>query len=204
MKTALILFHKNLSRYPIGWIAEYKNSIRNQSYRNFSIYELNYGGGEERIFEESFFDSVPMADHAEAHNYLIDDLFKKDYDLILNTNVDDVYPLDRVEIQVSSFDSLIPVSSGNYVGFRENNKYSPTSFHTMNIGEEFKKDHNIIAHPACAYTKSLLDYNESLISNEIPSDDFQMWKRLLGKGCKFNILPNVLLYYRISDLKTGN
>ena len=73
----------------------------------------------------------------------------------------------------------------------------------MNQAERtFSNNHNIVAHPACAYTRKILDYNEKLISEEIASDDFCMWKRLLAKGAKFKIIPDVLLYYRISELKT--
>lgn len=203
MKTALIAFHKNIGRYPVEWIERYKESIINQTNRDFDIFELNYGGGDERIFEDSEFISLELKDHAEAHNYLLEKCFSLDYDLILNTNVDDKYPLDRVKIQIDNFDPEFSVISGNYVSFSEvRENIHGTKFHELDIAKEFSNNHNIIAHPACAYTRKILEYNERLISEEIASDDFCMWKRLLSKGAKFKILPNVLLYYRISELKT--
>lgn len=204
MRTALICFHKNIGRYPKEWIDLYRDSILNQTFRDFSILELNYGGTEERIFGNSHFISLKLKDHAEAHNYLLDCAFYEfDYDFVLNTNVDDKYPLDRVEIQIKNFDPEFSVISGNYTSFNEEiSEINTTSFHTMDIEREFLKNHNIISHPACGYSRKMLEYKESLLSEQIPSDDFQMWKRLLGKGAKFKILPNVLMFYRISNLKT--
>lgn len=203
MKTALIVFHKNVERYPVKWIEKYKESIINQTNRDFDIFELNYGGGDERIFEDSEFISLELKDHAQAHNYLLKKCFSMNYDLILNSNVDDKYPLDRVKIQIDNFDSEFSVISGNYVSFSEEREnIHGTKFHELDIFKEFYNNHNIIAHPACAYTRKILEYEEKLISEEIASDDFCMWKRLLSKGAKFKILPNVLLYYRISELKT--
>lgn len=203
MKTALIVFHKNVGRYPVEWIEKYKESIINQTNRDFDIFELNYRGGDERIFEDSEFISLELKDHAQAHNYLLEKCFSLDYDLILNTNVDDKYPLDRVKIQIDNFDPEFSVISGNYVSFSEEREnIHGTKFHELDISKEFSNNHNIIAHPACAYTRKILEYKEKLISEEIASDDFCMWKRLLSKGAKFKILPNVLLYYRISELKT--
>jgi hypothetical protein len=204
MKIALISFHKNVSRYPKEWIDLYKESILNQTYNEFDIIELNYGGGDERIFENSEFISIELKDHAEAHNFLLHHCFKNGYDVILNTNVDDYYPLDRVEKQINTFDPDVAVSSGNYSSFSENNSPNiPTEFHKMIIHNEFRMNHNIIAHPSCCYSKKIMEYKDSLISEEIPADDFALWRRLLDKGAKFKILPDVLMYYRISDLKTG-
>jgi hypothetical protein len=203
MRIALICFHKNIGRYPNEWIKIYKNSILEQTYNNFDIFEINYGGGDERIFDNSFFESANLKDHAEAHNYLLDKCFSLDYDFIINTNVDDKYPLDRIQIQIDNIDSDFSVMSGNYTSFSElTPKIATTNFQELNIFNEFKKEHNIIAHPACLYSRKIIEYNDSLRSEEIPADDFSLWKRLLDKGAKFKILPDVLMYYRISELKT--
>lgn len=203
MKVVLISFHKNLGRYPKKWIDDYKDSILSQTYKDFDIFELNYGLGEERIFDNSYFESLNLQDHAQAHNYLLQKCFSLGYELILNSNIDDKYPLDRIKLQVEIFDPEISVISGNYTSFSdERDIIHTTNFDKLFISKEFSSNHNIIAHPACGYTRKILDYNEELRSEEIASDDFCMWKRLLSKGAKFKILPNVLLYYRISELKT--
>ena len=173
MRIALISFHKNISRYPTEWIEKYRESIINQTHKDFDIFELNYGNSEERIFENSEFISLNLNDHAQAHNYLIEKCFSLNYDMVLNTNVDDRYPLDRVKIQIDNFNPEISVMSGNYVSFSETREnIHCTKFHELDISKEFFNNHNIVAHPACAYTKKMLEYNEKLISEEIASDDF--------------------------------
>ena len=203
MKIAIISFHKNIGRYPEEWITRYRDSIINQSYKDFDIIELNYGGGNERIFETSKFMSENLNDHAEAHNRLVNICFESGYDYVLNSNVDDYYPVNRVSLQIQNYDTNYAVISGNYQGFKsyEDNQQR-TNFHSLNIDTEFSKNHNIIAHPACGYTRKFIEYKETLISNEIPADDFCMWKRMKAKGAKFKIIPEVLMYYRISELKT--
>lgn len=203
MKIALICFHKNLGRYPNEWIEIYKNSVSGQTYNNFDIFELNYGNGEERIFDGSFFESIDLKDHAEAHNHLLKKCFSLGYDFIFNTNVDDKYPLDRLQIQIDNIDSDFVIMSGNYTSFSDlTPQIATTNFQKLEISNEFKNSHNIIAHPACLYSRKIMEYNDLLRSEEIPADDFSLWKRLLDKGAKFKILPNVLMYYRISELKT--
>lgn len=203
MRFALICFHKNIDRYPTEWIDSYRDSILNQSYSDFDIFELNYGGDDRRIFDNSNFSSLTMGDHAQAHNFLVSHCFDLGYDAIFNTNVDDVYPVNRISLQVQNFDPKVDVLSGNYQAFTDEFDTRPsTSFHSLNIFEEFSRNHNIIAHPACCYSRSIIKYSESLQSSEIPADDFAMWKRLLKKGASFRILPEVLMRYRISELKT--
>ena len=57
MKVGIICYHKNLSNYPKEWIEKFRDSIRNQTWKAYTIYELNYGGTDERIFSESEFES---------------------------------------------------------------------------------------------------------------------------------------------------
>lgn len=203
MKVAIICFHKNIGRYPEEWIQKYKKSIIDQTYKEYQIFELNYGGEENRIFENSIFSSIHMDTHSDAHNYLIDLCFKEGYDAVMNSNVDDYYPPESLAILIMNYDPYFCLISGNYQSFTEINKnVYTTKFHYMNIEREFNRGHNIISHPCCLYTRSFLDYKESLDSREIPRDDFFMWKRMMKKGAKFKILPNILLHYRISELKT--
>ena len=204
MKVAIISFHKNIKRYPDEWINKYRKSILDQTHREYDIFELNYGGEENRIFDNSNFYSLPMNNHAEAHNYLVNMCFESGYDAVMNSNVDDYYPPETLSILLMHYDPYFCLISGNYQSFSENNNNRyVTKFHYMNVEREFNRGHNIISHPCCLYTRSFPNYNESLKSEEIPKDDFGMWKRMLSKGAKFRILPNILLYYRISELKTN-
>jgi hypothetical protein len=205
VKIALISFHLNLDRYPKKWINDYKNSIINQTYNNFDIFELNYGGDEKKIFDNSIFISKDLKNHANAHNYLLDHIFNLGYDLILNTNIDDIYALNRVEKQVEAYNPNITIMSSNYILFSDdvNNILSKTNFNVNSIEREFELDHNIIAHPVCAYSRDLLNYDYHLKESSIPKDDFELWKKILRLKGSFNILNDYLLFYRKSDLKTS-
>ena len=73
MKIGLICYHKNIDTlYPKKWIEEFKNSIDSQTYKDFIIYELNYGGGEQRIFPNSLFESKEFPTFVHGMNYLLD------------------------------------------------------------------------------------------------------------------------------------
>ena len=46
MKSAVILYHKNINKiYKSEWIEECIQSIINQTYKDYFVYDLNYGGG---------------------------------------------------------------------------------------------------------------------------------------------------------------
>lgn len=83
---------------------------------------------------------------------------------------------------------------------RENIRFSE-----MNIEEHAARGHNVIAHPACAYSKNFILKSKLLQPTEAMrkglekwTDDFDLWKRSYGKF-KFFIVPYVLLYYRIHE-----
>lgn len=211
MKVALIAFHKNIQRYPLEWISAYRDSVLNQTYRNFDIVELNYGGTEwifnsNRIMHD-------METHAHAHNYLVKWCFENGYDYVLNSNVDDVYPLDRIQAQVDAYNESVAVCSGGYILFNEaiTNVMAKVDFSTseqpVDVAHNFSIDNNVVAHPACAYSKAFYEYMErtgdGLMPGEIPADDFSLWKRMLASGEKFNILPQTLLYYRYHAQKAS-
>ena len=52
-KYAVILFHKNIKKlYKWRWIEKCLHSILNQSYKNYDIFEINYGGSEYDLFDD--------------------------------------------------------------------------------------------------------------------------------------------------------
>lgn len=44
MKSAVIIFHKNIDRYPIEWIEKCYSTIRGQYNVKFDVFEVDYGG----------------------------------------------------------------------------------------------------------------------------------------------------------------
>ncbi len=201
---ALIIFHKNVKQYPKKWITECVNSIRNQTYQKFDVFELDYGGGTEQIYTGSKFYNNICKDHSEAHNIMSDYVFSLGYKYVLNSNVDDYYSSDRIERQVPYLKDGYDVISSNFVRINEDSKeIGRTYFDSLDIEEEAKKDHNIIAHPVCAYSKHFWDNCSKLRSEEIPKDDFELWKRSY-KDFKFVILPYYLLFHRIHSNKVSD
>jgi len=205
VKAAVIIFHKNIKNYPPTWITECVDSIKNQKYKKFDVFEIDYGGTGTKIYEGSEFDSILMDNHALAHNYLLDKVFSLGYDCAFNVNVDDRYTLDRFEKQIVFIEDGYDVVSSNYFNIDENgNIIKDMQMSGLNPDLEANKGHNIIAHPAVCYSRNFWETCEKLNPAEIPVDDFNMWKRSYQSGAhKFVILPDYLLYYRIHDKKTS-
>lgn len=202
MKLALICYHKNVTQYPKQWIDEFSLSILGQTYQDFDIFELNYGGGEERLFACSEFESKELTNHAEAMNYLIDKCFELGYDYMLNTNVDDIYSLDRIEKQLPCMQQGYDIISSNFDLFDERGTFHTHEFHTLNIRKELQANHNIICHPVVAISKHFWSWNR-YYPHEIPLEDMKLWQRTVA-SFKFIILPDVLLHHREHTNSVGH
>jgi hypothetical protein len=200
MKVAVMIFHKNISTYyKPEWIKRCYDSIRNQYNVKFDVFELDYGGTDNHTYDGSFFRSIDLGNHASAHNYLLDWVFSLDYDCVFNVNVDDWYSLGRFETQLPYIDQGYDVVSSNF--YRVNNDESikqKFTFHTRDIVKEAQKGHNILAHPVLCYSRNFGLHAEKLVPEDIPVDDFNLWKKSYGKF-KFIILPEYLLFQRLHD-----
>jgi hypothetical protein len=201
MKVAVIIFHKNIDTYyKPEWIAKCYDTIRNQEYKDFDVFELDYGGTGRQTYEGSNFESIKMETHAHAHNFLLDWAFELGYDCAFNVNVDDWYALNR-------FNTMLPyihqgydvVSSNFYRVDRFEEVIQPLTFHTLNPIREANRGHNIIAHPVVCYSRNFWLNCTRLNPKEIPADDFELWKRSYKKGFRFIILPQYLLFQRVHE-----
>ena len=100
MKAGVIFFHSNLSSlYPRKWIDDCVNSIYHQTYKDFTVYELNYGGTADFYYpaerSSQYQQSIiKLPNHSEAQNHILNIAFK-DCDIVFNTNMDDIYRSDR-------------------------------------------------------------------------------------------------------------
>jgi hypothetical protein len=197
MKAAVMIFHRNIDRYDPAWIEKCYSSIRNQSYKDFDVFELDYGGEERYTFKGSNFQSIQMATHAHAHNFLIDEIFNAGYDCAFNVNVDDWYATNRFELQLPWIDNGFDVISSNFYRVNEDETMRQSFYFDLrNIKKEAAKDHNILAHPVLCYSKNFGLNAGKLIPEEIPVDDFNLWKKSYDKF-KFIILPEFLLFQRV-------
>lgn len=194
---SVIVFHKNVDKYPKDWILTFCGSILNQTFQDFDILELNYGGGEERLFACSDFESIEMENHAEAMNYLIDKSFRSGYTHVFNTNVDDWYTLDRFEKQIKYKDFDVVSSNFTLVDEFTGNAYHTHYFNKMNIKRELDKGHNVICHPVVMISKN---WWKPYDPKDIPFEDMRAWQR----GGNFVILPDVLCFHRVHKKSVGH
>lgn len=201
MKAAVIIFHKNIDTYyPWEWIEKCYDTIKNQTYQDFDVFEIDYGGTNRQTYEGSIFFSEPLGNHANAHNFLLDRVFERDYDCAFNVNIDDWYALNRFEKQIPAIEQGYDVVSSNFYRVNDDESVKQSFiFHNRDIVKEADKGHNILAHPVLCYSRRFwTTCNDRLNPNEIPADDFALWKRCYKKVTyKFVILPDLLLFQRL-------
>ena len=78
-KCGVIIFHKNIYKiYNKKWINDCLKSVLNQSFQNFTIYEVNYGNEDFSVLEKFDFNQKhnfykeDYVNHTYAMNYIID------------------------------------------------------------------------------------------------------------------------------------
>jgi hypothetical protein len=131
-KIGVLFFHKNI--YKIckeHWVDNCVKSVLNQNYKNFDLFEINYGGVYESIFDKfqdqieenghkHFFYAVDMETHTHAMNFLLNKCFHEmDYEIVFNTNMDDYYTPDRFEEQLYCIGQGYKVCSPMWIYFTE-------------------------------------------------------------------------------------
>jgi hypothetical protein len=201
MKLAVIVFHSELTQYPKQWILDFSESILNQTYTDFDILELNYSGGEERIFASSIYEIIKLNNHAEAMNYLIDKAFASGYDFVFNANADDVFALDRIEKQLPYLEQGYDIVSSNFSLFNDKGVFHTHRFDKLDIRRELERNHNVICHPVIAMSKHFWSYNRYK-PELIPLEDMRLWQSSI-RSFRFIILPDVLLYHREHEKSVG-
>jgi len=205
MKVAVIIYHSNASKiYKKEWIDKCIDSIRNQTFQDFDVFELNYGGKYTHycssIGNNQTLIVNPFANHIQAMNYLIDRCLLQGYDIIFNTNLDDCYAPDRFAKQILAIHNGAQLVSSNFNYFNDErgNFKQMDMARYGNIGVQLRRGHNVLAHPVIAYHKSFFDgglkYNDLL-----GYEDKDLWQRADKLGKKMVILPDYLLNYRIHE-----
>lgn len=197
MRAAVIIYHKNVDDYiPAAWLEQCIESIRQQTYKKFDVWELNYGSDERKVYPESICFFAELANHALAHNWLLDEVFPY-YDCAFNVNIDDYYAHNRFEQQLKFIEQGYEVVSSNFYRIFGDGNITTFEMHTKDPIKEAAKGHNIIAHPVCCYSRKFWERGDRLNPSEIPCDDFELWKRSYKRGVRFAISPDYLLYHRV-------
>lgn len=219
MKVGVILFHKKIPIiYKIEWITLCLETLNQQTYQDFDILEICYG--EENISlceiydylfkkQKKYYWHKVLKNHIHAQNFLLNKAFKEmDYDVVFNVNLDDFYSPHRFEIQLEVIKKGYDLVSSNFTYIEEGN-YNQKNLNVAYIPRNYKNrpneyikyklnsGENIIAHPCVAYTRNFWENAGEGYPDEIPKEDFLLWKRMINKGMKFFILPHYLLFYRI-------
>jgi GT2 family glycosyltransferase len=205
MRCAVIIYHKNiLNICKREWMDSCIASIKKQTLVDFDVFELDYGGTgvkfAQGVRENYLFLSGMLENHIEAMNWLIDYLFESGYDVVFNTNIDDVYSKDRFEKQIKAIEQGAQLVSSNFVYFDDKRGV----FKKMDmvkqgdIGANLNRNHNVIAHPVIAMHSSFWEQGLKY-ENLIGYEDLDLWKRAYKRGKKIVILPDYLLHYRIHE-----
>lgn len=196
MRVALMSYHKNVHElYPLKWLEDYRDSVLAQTFKDFDVYEINYGLMPGMIFWNSRYESRRFPTFVHCMNYLLDKLFNDGYDVVFNSNVDDLYEPTWMERQLSQIKNAELVSC-NFTLFNQTGVYHSHRFEKVDIEKELSKNHNPICHPGVCYTKKFWDLGNRYIPEEIPYEDMELWKRAI-KNSRFIIHPDSLVHHRI-------
>lgn len=213
MKIGVVFFHKNIKNiYKDRWVKKSVNSMLNQTFKDFFIYEINYGGDDYSVvnnFSNKKFYKEKLNNYAEAMNYIITKAFDDNCDYVFNVNLDDYYSENRIEKQLLFLKKGYDIVSTDFCYIREVNENEDSVFHYMNItnfgsiSHNLKNNHNIIAHPSVALSKKFWEQNK-YDASKVPEEDLDLWKRAIEKGFKFFIVPECILFYRIHEKQVSN
>ena len=203
-KCCVIFYHKNIeSIYLNSWIKECVDSIRDQTFQHFDVFELNYGQGNKFYFPEDgkrlvFRKSLPLENHIFAMNHLIDSALKLEYEIIFNVNMDDSFNNLRFVKQYEKICQGYDLVSSNFWYTNDRGvKFKKMALtNSGDIGINLSKNHNVICHPCVAFSSSF--FNTGLrYNNLLGYEDLDLWKRAHGEGKRFYILPDFLCNYRL-------
>jgi hypothetical protein len=213
MKLGVIIFHSNIkSICKDKWVTKCIDSMTKQSVNNLHYYEVNYDGTDYSVLNgydslNKKFYSVKLKNHAEAMNYILDIAFLDGCDYVFNTNLDDFYHQNRVEIQLNAmlsgdydvlgtdFCYIKEDVDGNDQIILHKNMYRYVDV----VGTQLENRHNVITHPSVCYSKRMWDGENRYNIDDIPEEDLNLWIKLKNSGYKLGIVPHNLLYYRIHD-----
>lgn len=200
MRVAVICYHKNVyDIYKVEWLEQYRDSILNQTFQDFTLYEINYGTTPGMIFWKSQYQSREFPTFVHCMNWMLDWLFNEcGYDAVANTNADDRYHPKWLEKSIEKIKEGYDLVSCNFQLLNENGVYHAHYFSNVNIEHELARGNNPICHPGVVFNKTFWEKGNRYIPEEIPVEDMNLWKRAI-KNSKFIILPEHLVLHRIHD-----
>lgn len=228
-RSAVIFYHKDiLKRYKESWILKCINSVLNQTYQDFDIFEINYGNKEDFFCKKINVKNYKVTyikknfiDHSYCMNYIITKCFEMGYDLVFNTNVDDYYHEERFIKQIECINNGFHVCSTLWYYVRDKNntdiitkvfeendlvqRTTDGKYLDLNdVRTQLSVQHNVINHSGVCITKyfwnSTDKYGNLLrYRDDKPYEDMTLWKRAVENKSKITVIKEQLIYYRIHE-----
>lgn len=233
-KSAVIFFHKNILKlYKKHWIDKCVDSILNQNYQEFDIFEINYGNEDFSVLENKilrnknhFFYKENFPTHVEAMVYLLNKCFVElDYEYVFNTNLDDYYKPQRFEKQIECGEKGYVLSSSLWNYFREDIDFEEINFKEFNFenlkikGEKYatfksvknrlNNQHNVINHSGVCFSRKFwegydIHGNKLRYRNDKPFEDLTLWMRAINNDYLLTVINENLITYRLHENQIGN
>lgn len=208
MKVGVLVYHKDVFNiYKPSWVKKCLDSIRNQTFKDFTVYELCYADTRSLLWERSNYSHIPMVNHIAAMNHILDKAFLDECDVVFNINLDDYYAPERFELQLKEIEAGYELISSNFQHIEEidgiDTPVRDMIFHDRDIKVELDANHNVLAHPIIAFTRKFWNENKYYNVDEIGFEDRTLWQRAIKNGSKIKIIDQILLYYRLSEKQTG-
>ena len=205
MKVGVVIYHKDIDKiYDSRWVDKCLESIKNQTFSDYQIYEINYAADMDCLIKANCY-QIELSNYAEAMNFIISKAFEDGCDYVFNVNLDDYYHPTRFEKQLEKLKEGYDIVSSDFCYIDEDNNIT----HHKNIckhgdiKENLLRNHNVIAHPAVAMSKNFWNSNRYDIT-KTPQEDLELWKVAIQNGYKFYIIDEELLYYRIHEKQVSN
>ncbi len=197
-KIGIAFYYKDLGQYPAAWVYKCIESIFLQTEKTYKIYVLDYGENKSlwTSFDMDFYRHKPLQNYAVAMNEIYAWIFQ-DCDVVVNTNIDDYYAPNRIEILLEELRKGADIASANFHVIDENNRVTWSSnYENKDILQELKNGFNPVSNPCHIMKKRVfekLQFNPSLV----PAEDMEFWIRALESGFKIVVRPEHLHYYRM-------
>ena len=207
MRAAVIIYHKNIDKiYPAEWVHRCLESIRQQTFKDYHVFEQDYGETDKCISKD-YFSNHTFINKAEinfvaAMNNLLSLVFDTHgYDVCFNVNLDDYYDTRRFQKQLIPMGVGVDICSSDFIYVDEKNVIIKKLLMSgLNIKKELSASNNIICHPSVCYSRRFWQGCGGYDVNAIPQEDLNLWKAT-QKVFRFYIVKEYLCYHRIHDNK---
>ncbi len=207
-KIGILIYHKDIFKiYKERWVQKCLDSIRAQTFQDFTVYELCYSDTRSQLWENSNYSHIPMPNHIFSMNHILDKAFEDGCDVVFNVNLDDYFSPNRFQLQLDAIHAGYELVSSNFQHIEEVDGVDvpvrDMIFHLLDIKTELDVNHNILCHSVIAYTKKFWETTRYYDVNQLGYEDMELWRLGLINNFKMYIVPEILCFYRLSALQTG-